>query len=159
MVPPVDVEGAATRHAVPAQAERRLAWVPRPWLAPVGVVAVAAAALTCLAMRDPNDAGAYPLCPFRAITGWDCPGCGALRAMHAGALGDLRGAADQNLLMLLAVPFLVWRFVTWTAQRVRGRPAREPGSPVLLVVLAISVLVFWLVRNLPGVPFLGSGIG
>lgn len=126
---------------------------------PIGVGVAAAALLGCLAVRDPNDAGAYPLCPFRAVTGWDCPGCGALRGLHALAFGDLRTVADQNLLMLVAIPFLVWRFAAWTGQRLRGSPRREPGSAIALVAIAVIVLVFWVVRNVPGVPFLGSGIG
>jgi Protein of unknown function (DUF2752) len=137
---------------------------PRPtrwqqWAPPVGVGVAAVALMGCLAVRDPNEAGAYPLCPFRAITGWDCPGCGSLRGLHALALGDVRVMADQNLLLLVAVPFIVWRYVAWVRRRALGLPAREPGSPVLVVIIAAIVLLFWVVRNLPGVPFLGSGIG
>jgi hypothetical protein len=131
----------------------------RQWAPPVGVGVAAVALLGCLAVRDPNEAGAYPLCPFRAITGWDCPGCGSLRGLHALAVGDLRIMADQNLLLLVAVPFIVWRYAAWVRRRGLGLPAREPGSPVLVVIVSALVLLFWVVRNLPGVPFLGSGIG
>jgi hypothetical protein len=151
-----EVTGETTGEATGALA-RPTRW--QQWAPPVGVGVAAVVLLGCLAVRDPNDAGAYPLCPFRAITGWDCPGCGALRGLHALAIGDLRVMADQNLLLVVAVPFLVWRFVTWTLRRVRGMPAREPGAVLPVVITAVVVLVFWVVRNLPGVPFLGSGIG
>ena len=36
--------------------------------------------------------GHYPTCPFLAITGWYCPGCGSLRAVHDLLHGDLAGA-------------------------------------------------------------------
>lgn len=145
---------SAPSSELPHRASRWRALAP-----PVGVGVATAALLTCLALRDPNDAGAYPLCPFRAITGWDCPGCGALRGLHALALGDVRTVADQNLLLLVAVPFLVYRYVSWTRQRAGGREARAPGSAAAVLVVAVVVVLFWIVRNLPGVPFLGSGIG
>jgi hypothetical protein len=131
---------------------------------PVVVAMAAAAALTCLAIRDPNSPGAYGHCPFKALTGWDCPGCGSLRALHALTHGDVRTALDQNVLLVMAVPFLVWRWITWTRRSaIRARTGEAPAGRlappwVLWTVLAV-VLAFWVVRNLPGVPFLGSGIG
>ena len=44
----------------------------------VGAVGVAAAAL--LHFRDPHGTGSYGFCPFLALTGKPCPGCGGLRA-------------------------------------------------------------------------------
>ena len=48
----------------------------RRWLGGVAV------ALATLATVDPNQPGHYPTCPFLATTGFYCPGCGALRAVH-----------------------------------------------------------------------------
>jgi hypothetical protein len=127
---------------------------------PVLVASATGAVLTCLAVRDPNTEGAYPLCPFRALTGWDCPGCGSLRGLHALATGRPGETADQNLLLLLAVPFLVWRFVAWSRDRWRGFEPRGAAIPAAWIYTVLAgVLIFWFVRNLPGVPFLGSGIG
>jgi len=84
--------------------------------------------------------------------------------MHALTHLDLRTALDQNLLMVIAVPFLVWRWFTWTKRSyVHSRTGvpqpRRLASPWVLYGVLVAVLIFWLVRNLPGVPFLGSGIG
>jgi hypothetical protein len=127
---------------------------------PAAAVAAAAAVAGCLLVRDPNDAGAYPLCPFRALTGWDCPGCGALRGLRALVGGDVAVAVDQNLLLVAAVPFLLWRWFSWTRSRVRAEPSTgwAVPAPVLYTLLAITC-VFWVLRNLPGVPLLPSGIG
>jgi hypothetical protein len=131
-----------------------------PWfVAPAAVVGAAASVAALLAVRDPNTTGLYPACPFRALTGMDCPGCGALRGIHALTQGDVVAAADSNLLLVLALPFLAWRWVSWTGQRA-GRLQRTWSAPGWsLMVLAMIVLAFWVVRNVPGVPFLAAGSG
>ena len=35
-----------------------------------------------VAAVDPHTSGRYPTCPFHAVTGLWCPGCGGLRAVH-----------------------------------------------------------------------------
>ena len=57
-------------------------------LAPLGVAAAAAVVVTTIGALDPNVAGHYPTCPWLALTGTYCPGCGSLRAIHALAHGD-----------------------------------------------------------------------
>jgi hypothetical protein len=126
---------------------------------PLLVAGATASGLLLLAVRDPNVEGLYPACPFHAATGLDCPGCGALRGLHALATGDAVAAADSNLLMVLALPFLLWRFVTWTASSA-GRTFSAWSAPGwALIVLAVSIVAFWVVRNIPGVPFLPAGAG
>ena len=52
----------------------------RPALLPRLAVGVGAlGGLAYIARFDPNRAGHYPLCPFKFVTGLDCPGCGTLR--------------------------------------------------------------------------------
>lgn len=48
-------------------------------LASLGTVLAAAA----LALFDPATTWWMPPCPFHALTGWLCPLCGSLRAVHA----------------------------------------------------------------------------
>jgi hypothetical protein len=36
-----------------------------------------------LAVFDPAETWWFPSCPLRALTGWLCPFCGSLRALHA----------------------------------------------------------------------------
>jgi len=49
-------------------------------IASAGLVLVAG---LLLAGFDPSTTWWFPSCPFRAITGWECPLCGSLRALHA----------------------------------------------------------------------------
>ncbi|WP_246006950.1 DUF2752 domain-containing protein [Actinomadura pelletieri] len=110
---------------------------------------VAAGALL-VAFRDPNEAGHYPSCPFLAITGYYCPGCGMMRLVHALTHGDVGTAFGFNPLMFLLLPVLGYLFVRWTVLSARGLPMR---SALLRPAVAYSflgvVVVFWVVRNLP----------
>jgi hypothetical protein len=59
-----------------------------------GCVALAAVAL--LFAFDPATTWWFPSCPFRALTGWLCPFCGSLRALHALLRGTPRIALALN---------------------------------------------------------------
>jgi hypothetical protein len=117
---------------------------------PVATAVLAAAAVGYLAAVDPNEPGHYPGCPFLAITGWYCPGCGSLRAVHALAHGHLGEALARNPLTVLTLPVLAWCWATWTWRLVTGR-RRETALPAWVIWGWLGVvLAFWLVRNLPG---------
>ncbi|MET9907367.1 DUF2752 domain-containing protein [Streptomyces sp. NPDC006476] len=95
------------------------------------------------ALGDPTRPGRFPTCPFRALTGLDCPGCGSLRALYDLAHGHVVAALDHNAFLVVFLPFgaLVWlRAVTG------GRsPSRVlPGWVWLALVAAWGVI-----RNLP----------
>jgi hypothetical protein len=64
-------------------------------------VAIAAAAL--LFAFDPAVTWWFPSCPFRALTGWLCPLCGSLRALHALLHGAPRIALALNPLATFGV--------------------------------------------------------
>ncbi len=53
----------------------------RPVAAPVVAGGILLAGCVTLAVVDPT--GGPPICPFKAVTGFDCPGCGGTRALHA----------------------------------------------------------------------------
>jgi hypothetical protein len=116
---------------------------------PVAVLAVGAAALAVVALVDPNEPGHYPTCPFFALTGHWCPGCGSLRALHALTHGDLGAAAGLNLLALASLPVLVGIWLRWTRRSWTGAQRAHPLPAVWLWTLAVLVVVFGLVRNLP----------
>jgi hypothetical protein len=116
---------------------------------PVGSVAAAAAAVAVIAVVDPNQPGRYPTCPFFALTGHWCPGCGTLRALHALTQGDLATAAGLNLLVLAGLPVLALTWLLWLRRSWTGAPRARPAPPALIWVLAAGVLLFGLVRNLP----------
>jgi hypothetical protein len=76
--------------------------------------AVAAAAVL-IYVSDPASASFYPTCPLRALTGWLCPLCGGLRAVHALLHGHVLEALTLNPFLFAAA--LAWPIVPprWTA--------------------------------------------
>ncbi|HEU5159653.1 MAG TPA: DUF2752 domain-containing protein [Streptosporangiaceae bacterium] len=117
---------------------------------PAMVLAGAAAVVTYVALVDPNEQGHYPLCPFRAVTGYYCPSCGALRMIYAAAHGHLGEALGRNALAFAMVPVLGYVWLRWAVAAARGRQLRFVHfRPWLVWAFVALVLVFWLVRNLP----------
>src|SRR5450759_261930 len=122
----------------------------RALLRPLGVAAAALVGTGYVAAVDPNAAGHYPTCPFLAITGWYCPGCGALRAVHALAHGDLVTALARNPFAVVALGYVVVAWVLWLERTARGRPVRWLAPPWVLYGVLGAILMFWVLRNVPG---------
>jgi hypothetical protein len=123
------------------------------WLL-AGAAATAAVAGTCLLYRfDPNAADSpFPGCIFKALTGFNCPGCGMTRAAHALVHFDLATAFSMNpgmmTVLALAPGLLAWKF-GWRARCF---------APVVQVMSApkfwlIALPAYWVARNLPWAPF------
>lgn len=129
------------------------------WLAPSAVAVIAVTGAVALAWIDPERrAQLMPGCPFRMVTGLDCPGCGATRAMSALVRGDVVLAADHNLLLVALLPLLAWAWAGWLAASL-GRRERAPTLPAgMSMTLVGAIVVFGVVRNLPfeSVAWLGS---
>lgn len=136
-------------RVAPAETLRRQG-AARPLLVAGGVAVLALA----LRLRDPHQYGSWGLCPFRAITGWDCPGCGGLRAVNDLTHGDLGAAAGSNLFFVASIPLLgvLWGLWFWRSRQPDGTRRRllPPGRATLLVSVYLGALVvFTIVRNTP----------
>lgn len=116
---------------------------------PLQVGALAVASGSVVALVDPNEAGHYPTCPFLALTGRFCPGCGSLRAVHALAQGDLTTAVGDNVLTVLAVLPLLVIWGLWVRRSWTGARRTTVGSAPLLWALLAVACVFGVLRNLP----------
>jgi len=103
--------------------------------------------LAYIGIGDPHKPGfGFPPCPFKALTGWNCPGCGGLRMTHDLLHGDLASAVVDNVFLLVGLPMLaVWLLIRW-----RRGEALMPKPAVLVVVIA--AVTWTVVRNLPGFP-------
>jgi hypothetical protein len=121
---------------------------------PLAVGALTAVAVSYVALVDPNRPGHYPGCPFRALTGYYCPGCGGLRAVHEMTHGHLQAALSSNLVVVLAVPVVLVLWASWTRDRLLHRTTRLRAPSWLLSVIGIGLIAFWVLRNLSGMHWL-----
>lgn len=128
-------------------APHRLAARLPAFAAPAAVAVVCGAAALFVATVDPHEGGHYPTCPSLLITGWYCPGCGSLRAIHDLAHGDVVGAVDMNPLAPVAIAWLVWRWGWWLASTLGVRRAARPAPGWMLYGLAGVVAAYWVLRN------------
>lgn len=139
--------------------DRHHGGVPGAWRAPVRLGALAAGALTYTSVIDPNRSAAFPVCPLKLLTGWDCPFCGSQRATHALTHGYLLTALDHNALFVIALPFIIVGWTAWLAASLGWPIRRLQLSTRGWWLVGVAAAVFMVVRNLPTGPFpwLASG--
>jgi hypothetical protein len=112
-----------------------------------GTSVLLAGALGYVGLVDPhNTNSAYPLCPFKWLTGWNCPFCGGLRMTHDLLHGDLSSGINDNVFLLVGIPLLAG----WVLMR---RRHGQPSLPLPAVLaIAVAAAVWTVLRNLPGFP-------
>ncbi len=116
--------------------------------APLGLAAAVAAASIALHVRDPHEQGSWGFCPFLALTGHPCPGCGGLRAVNDLSRGDLLGAASSNLYFVASIPILAVGWLLWVRRAWAGETVQGPSTRVVVVALVL-LLAFGIARNTP----------
>ena len=97
-------------------------------------------------------------CPFRALTGWDCPLCGGTRMGGALLHGDVLAAFGYNPLALIGLLIVGVLGVLWTVEAAGGPAVRLPGrlaerlrrirAAQWLVVALLVALIYTITRNL-----------
>ena len=115
---------------------------------PVATAALTGTAVLAVALVDPNEPGHYPTCPFLALTGLYCPGCGSLRAVHALTNGDVTLAVGLNVLTVLAVVALPVIWARWARRSWTGAPRTTVAPAASIWSLLVVVLLFGVLRNL-----------
>lgn len=120
-------------------------------------VVLAAAALVSGAMLfffDPAKHSFYPICLFHALTGWNCPGCGATRAAYQLFHGHLLRALQDNALFILTLAALAAQGAWSALKKIRNQPATLVVPPKALWAFLVIALAFTVLRNLPGFAWL-----
>ncbi len=103
---------------------------------------------------EPGKSGIFLPCPFRLLTGFNCPGCGTTRALHQILHGHLETAFMLNPLFLIAIPFLLFALLRYSVAVMRGGRPRPNAVPApFLYALFFIILTFWIFRNTPLYPF------
>jgi Protein of unknown function (DUF2752) len=113
----------------------------------LGAGALLVGAVGYVGLVDPHKPDAvFPVCPFRLLTGWNCPACGGLRMVHDVLHGDLLAAISDNVFLLVGIPLLAgWILL-------RRRSGKSLLSLPATVTVVIATLAWTVVRNLPGFP-------
>ena len=108
-------------------------------------------ALALLYFVPPDKFPFYPRCLLFVFTGWSCPGCGGLRAMHSLLHGDFPRAFQLNPLVVCLLPVGIIALSTSIRRRIRGESIATQGplKPRWLWLLFGLGLLFALLRNLP----------
>lgn len=97
-------------------------------------------------------------CPFKAVTGWDCPLCGGTRMGSALLHGDVAAAFAFNPVALVGIAVLGVLGVLWVVEALGGPAVRPPvavrrrlarTTPTQRLVAFFVVVVVWtVVRHL-----------
>jgi hypothetical protein len=113
----------------------------------LGTGTVLVGSLAYVGLGDPHSPHfAFPICPFKALTGLNCPACGGLRMTHDVLNGDLGAAVVDNVFLLFGLPMLAaWLLLRWR----RGQPLMPMPA---IVVIAFAAITWTVVRNMPGFP-------
>ena len=99
---------------------------------------------------DPAQSVWVPKCPFRLLTGYDCPACGNQRALHALLHGRWLAALRFNPVSILSIPYfaaVVYTSCSHSARALRMRPVVQ--HPTVIRCYALLLAVWWVVRNTP----------
>ena len=89
---------------------------------------------------NPAEIEWMPKCPFLALTGLKCPGCGTLRGIHHLLHFRFAMAWAMNPFMIVTIP-LIAAFLVWP---------RLSKNVVISILVTVAVLLYWLLRNIVG---------
>lgn len=98
---------------------------------------------------NPVECGWMPQCPSKLLTGYECPGCGAQRALHAALHGNLRAAWQYNPFLIIGLPYLlvaVWGSLNFMPGRERIR--RLASQPIVVYGYIALYIAWWVKRNM-----------
>lgn len=109
----------------------------------LGGTAVVLSGLTILFFSTPGQSWYLPQCTFFRLTGLHCPGCGTTRSLHAFLHGNFLAAFRYNVLLYLLLTVALLLCI---------KP-RLTLKPCFAWTILITVILFFVLRNIPYYPF------
>ena len=93
--------------------------------------------------------GLYLPCPFRSITGYLCPGCGATRMFLALLQLDFATAFHCNPLLIITLPLLLYIVISMCSNYIRnGSMQVGRKTEIMAIILIVIFIVFGFLRNI-----------
>ena len=100
---------------------------------------------------NPESSKLFPKCPFRVLTGYECPGCGSQRAVHYLLNLEIKNAIQANALLVLSIPYILLLVL---AELLKSKSKFFMilhkilySTKAIWTVLAI-IVIWWIARNL-----------
>jgi len=117
-----------------------------------GLIAAALIVLTIIYGKlNPENFYLFPKCPFKLLTGFECPGCGSQRAIHYLLNLKINSAIRANVLLIFSIPYLLL-LIALELLKFKNRFFMRLhrvfyGTKAIWTVFAV-VMLWWIVRNL-----------
>lgn len=112
----------------------------------VAIAIAATAVIVIYASFDP-ESGFFPACPVKSLTGFDCPGCGSQRALHALLTGRVADAWHYNAVLFILAPVATVMIAAEMMRESHPRFYRRMTSR-WAVAAVIAIIIFWTIgRN------------
>lgn len=112
-----------------------------------GGIALCAIGAVVFFLFDPARVSFFPPCLFHQLTGLDCPGCGAQRALHQLLHGNIIAAIRLNVMFVFSLPLVAWFGPRIILRTLRGEPT--PLNMKWMWFYVAAWLAFGVLRNLP----------
>lgn len=109
---------------------------------------IAAAIIIFYSTVDPSTSRWAPKCLFRMLTGWDCPGCGAQRAVYALLHGQWSEAWGYNPFFLIITPIAFALGIIELYREHWPRLYKALYRPPTFILIAAAIMAWTIVRNL-----------
>ena len=98
-------------------------------------------------MFDPMQSRWLPKCMFYVLTGWECPGCGSQRMVHALAHGDLASAWNANPFLVCLIPVLALMAYASIFREKSPRLYSVVNSVPVIVTIGVALVLWAVLRN------------
>lgn len=116
----------------------------RFWL----IVAAVTCAVLLYFLFDPAESPLAPKCVFHLVTGWECPGCGMQRMIHALLHGDIAAAWGYNAFLLCISPLILLMLFSAAFRTRLPRLYAALNSPPAIITITALIIAWGVVRNL-----------
>ena len=100
---------------------------------------------------NPSEITSLPLCPFKNLTNFYCPGCGGQRAFHQILHGNFVEAFHSNLLIYIFLPFLLLKISDENFGTTFSKKFLLTNKGIWIFLGFL--IIFTILRNLPFYPF------